>query len=108
MTLSGEYEIVSPKRRCNIPRKSPYKIVLETGEKRALKQIARKYTLPYYEVVRAKVILLASEGLENKEIAKRVDMPRQIVSKWRKRFYEQGLAGLQDQPRRGRPSCFSP
>jgi len=89
-------------------RKSPYKILLEAGEKKALKQMASKYTSPYFEVVRARVILLASEGLENKEIAKRVDMPRQIVSKWRKRFFEQRLAGLQDRPRRGRPSRFSP
>lgn len=70
--------------------------------------MTQKYTSPYFEVVRAKVILLASEGLENKEIANRVDMPRQIVSKWRKRFFEQRLAGLQDRPRRGRPSHFSP
>jgi len=70
--------------------------------------MAQKYTSPYFEVVRAKVILLASERLENKEIAKQVDMPRQIVSKWRKRFFEQRLAGLQDRPRRGRPSHFSP
>ena len=70
--------------------------------------MAQKYTSPYFKVVRAKVILFASEGLENKEIAKRVDMPRQIVSKWRKRFFEQRLAGLQDRPRRGRPSRFSP
>ena len=70
--------------------------------------MARKYTSPYFMVVRAKVILLASEGLENKEIADKVDMPRQIVSKWRKRFFEQRLAGLQDRPRRGRPCRFSP
>jgi len=95
-------------RRCNIPRKSPYKIVLEPIEEKALKKMAQKYTSPYFEVVRAKVILLASEGLENKEIASRVDMPRQIVSKWRKRFFEQRLAGLQDRPGRGRPSRFSP
>lgn len=61
-----------------------------------LKQIARKYMSPYFEVLRANVALLVSEGLENKEIANRVDMPRQIVSKWHKRFFEQRLAGLED------------
>jgi len=70
--------------------------------------MARKYTSPYYEVLRAKVILLAAEGLENKEIGERLDLPRQIVSKWRKRFFEQRLAGLQDRPRHGRPCCFPP
>ena len=103
-----KYDIASPKKRCNIPRKSPYKIVLESGEEKALKWIAQKYTSPYYEVVHARVILLASKGLENKEIASRVDMPRQIVSKWRKLFFEQRLAGLQDRPGRGRPRRFSP
>jgi len=43
--------------------------------------MAGKYTSPYFEVLRAKVILFASEGLENKEIASRVDIPRQILSK---------------------------
>ena len=70
--------------------------------------MARKYTSPYYVVVRAKAILLAAEGLENKQIGQQLQMPRQIISKWRKRFFEQRLAGLQDLPRRGRPSRFSP
>jgi len=73
-----------------------------------LKSLARKYTSPYYEVVRAKAILLAADGLENKQIGEQLQMPRQIISKWRKRFFEQRLAGLQDRPRRGRPVRFSP
>jgi len=91
-----------------MPRKSPYSIMLSEHEKHCLQQMAQKYTSPYYTVVRAKTILLAADGLENKEIGKRLDLPRQIVSKWRKRFYDKRLAGLQDQPRRGRPRCFSP
>lgn len=58
--------------------------------------------------MRAKVILLAADGLSNKQIAQRLQLPRQIVSKWRKRFFEQRLAGLQERPRRGRPALFSP
>ena len=70
--------------------------------------MTRRYTSPYFEVIRAKAILLAAEGMENKEIGERLEMPRQIISKWRKRFFEERLAGLQDRPRRGRPSRFSP
>ncbi len=91
-----------------MPRKSPYIITLEKEEKSQLQSMAQKYTSPYYEVVRAKAILLAAEGLENKQIGQQLQMPRQIISKWRKRFFEERLAGLQDRPRRGRPSRFSP
>jgi len=91
-----------------MPRKSPYIINLDKEEKERLLSMARKYTSPYYEVIRAKAILLAAEGLENKQIGEQLQMPRQIISKWRKRFFEQRLVGLQDRPRRGRPSRFSP
>lgn len=91
-----------------MPKKSPFPIALSAQEERHLQEMAQKYTSPYYKVVRAKVILMASKGLENKEIGKRLDLPRQIVSKWRKRFFEQRLAGLEDQPRQGRPCLFPP
>lgn len=91
-----------------MPRKSPYTIVLSCEERRRLERIARHYTSPYFVVVRAKIALLAAEGLDNKSIGKRLDLPRQIVSKWRKRFFEEGFDGLYDRPRTGRPSSFSP
>jgi transposase len=87
---------------------SPYVISLSLKEKDALQQMARKYTLPYFKVVRAKAILLAADGLENKQIGEKLDLPREVVSKWRKRFFEERLNGLQDRPRRGRPSRFPP
>jgi len=91
-----------------MPRKSPYEIDLSGSEKRRLETMTRQYTSPYYQVVRAKVILLAAEGLRNDEIAGRVSLPRQIVSKWRKRFFEERLEGLEDLPRSGRPPTFPP
>jgi transposase len=91
-----------------MPRKSPYKIFLDHKEERDLEALARKYTSPYCDVMRAKVVLLAAQGLSNKEIGERLQLPRQIVSKWRKRFFEERLAGLQERPRRGRPRGFSP
>lgn len=89
-------------------RLSPYAITLSGAEKSALESIARKYTSPYYQVVRAKVILLAAQGLDNDQIGSQVSLPRQIVSKWRKRFFEERLAGLENLPRSGRPPGFSP
>lgn len=91
-----------------MPRKSPYDIELSPEERRILEDRARKYTLPYRDVVRAKMVLLAAEGLSNDEIAHRLDTRREVVSKWRKRFFEEGLAGLEERPRGGRPPVFSP
>jgi hypothetical protein len=91
-----------------VPRTSPYTIILSKSEKTALVKIARKYTSSYFQVVRAKVILMAAQGLRNDQIAARVSLPRQIVSKWRKRFFEERLEGLDNLPRSGRPPGFSP
>ena len=91
-----------------MPRKSPYAIELAEEERQGLCGLARKYTAPYFEVVRAKAILLAAEGLENKQIGERLDLPRQIVSKGRKGFFYERMAGLEDRPRPGRPRAFSP
>jgi transposase len=59
-------------------------------------------------VVRARIVLLAAEGTSNKQIAERLDTSPQTVSKWRKRFYQEGLGGLEDRPRSGRPPVFPP
>jgi transposase len=91
-----------------MPRTSPYRIDLTDDERRHLEATARRYTSPYRDVIRAKIVLLAAQGLGNDEIAARLDTPRQIVSKWRKRFHEQRLGGLVDLPRGGRPPAFPP
>lgn len=91
-----------------MPRKSPYPITLTKAEKSALEAMARKYTSSYFQVVRARVILMAARGLRNDQISARLSVPRQIVSKWRKRFFEQRLQGLENLPRSGRPPGFSP
>ena len=91
-----------------MPRESPFIISLSQHERQYLERIARRYTSPYRDVVRARIILYAAEGLENDEIARRLDTPRQIVSKWRKRFFEERVAGLEEKSRRGRPARFPP
>jgi transposase len=91
-----------------MPRESPFAISLTRDERARLEALARKYTSSYREVIRAKIVLYAAAGFRNDEIAARLDTPRQIVSKWRKRFFLQRLAGLDEQPRGGRPTGFSP
>ena len=91
-----------------MPRQSPYRIVLSPRERAALESRARQYTLPYFQVVRARMILLASEGRGNDEIAAALSIGRDVVSLWRKRFFEQRLGGLEERPRPGRPRAFPP
>jgi transposase-like protein len=92
----------------SMPRRSPYTIELSDRERDVLEAQARRYTLPYRDVVRAKIVLMAADGLDNDEIARRVDTHREVVSRWRKRFFTQRLGGLEERPRRGRPAVFPP
>lgn len=91
-----------------MPRESPWRIRLSRNERQILETRSRQYTLPYRDVVRAKIVLLAAQGIENTIIGERLDLPRPVVSKWRKRFFEERLAGLEERPRTGRPTVFSP
>ncbi len=90
-----------------MPRNSPFDVVLSPDERRALDSAKWKYTSPYCDVIRARIILLAGEGLSNDVIAARLDTPRQIVSKWRKRFCLARRPGLEALPRGGRKARFS-
>ncbi len=100
--------MLTPKGGGNMPRTSPFPIELTEEEQRVLESRTRQYTLPYRDVVRAKLILLAAESLENKQIAEQLGMTRPAVSKWRKRFFYERVAGLEDLPRGGRPDAFPP
>lgn len=91
-----------------MPRKSPYKVDLDRATRRTLEARARKYTSAYRDVVRARIVLMAAEGMDNEEIALRLNTSRDVVSMWRKRFFEEGLEGLEERPRRGRPAIFPP
>ncbi len=77
-------------------------------ERRELRRRAGQYTRPYREVIRAKVVLLAADGLSDVEIAARLDVTDRMVAKWRRRFALEGLPGIDERPRPGRPRSFSP
>jgi len=91
-----------------MPRSSPFTITLSSAEEAELRRCAGKYTLPYFQVQRAKIVLMAAEGLENSEIAERLNTRRDVVSEWRKRFFLERLTGLEERSRPGRPRTFSP
>ena len=91
-----------------MPRKSPFRIELSAQESAELNRRAARYTLPYFEVVRAKMILMAAVGMGNDQIAARLDTRREVVSQWRQRFFKDRLAGLEERARPGRPRVFPP
>ena len=87
-------------------RRSPFEVCLSSGGRAFLEQRASSRTAPHREVVRARIVLLAAAGLENLEIARRVGVCVDVASKWRKRFCEEGVEGLADRHRSGRPRRF--
>ena len=91
-----------------MPRTSPSTIRLSSSEAAELQRRAAKYTLPYFQVQRAKMILMAADAFTNDEIAKRLATRRDVVSMWRKRFFTDRLDGLEERVRPGRPRTFSP
>jgi hypothetical protein len=88
--------------------RSRYQIVLGDEERRELEHRAASYSRPHREVVRAKLVLYAAEGLSNVEIGARLGMLPELVGRWRRRFYEERVEGLSDRKRAGRPRRFSP
>jgi len=91
-----------------VARTSRYRIELSGEDRHELERRASALTLPFRVVQRARLILYAAEGIADKEIALRCGCHPQVVSKWRRRFCEQGIEGLKDQPRAGRPRRFPP
>src|SRR5665648_457330 len=61
---------------------------------------------PAREVERARIVLLAADGVPGKQIAARVGCAEPTVVMWRSRFAERGLAGLADAPRSGKPATI--
>ena len=79
----------------------PLEVTLDTREE--LESLARSRSLPVGLVRRARIVLLCADGLDNQTVAERVRLSRQTVGKWRERFRTQGLMGLYDERRPGRP-----
>lgn len=78
-------------------------VTLTPGDRLVLERWARGRRTPSRQVLRAKIVLLASEGLENQVIAARLETTKPTVGLWRRRFASGGLAAIEkDAPRGGR------
>ena len=78
-------------------------IIVSDQEHEQLTSIVRSRSLPHGLVMRAQIVLMAAEGATNSEIAKKVGLSAQSVCKWRQRYFQQGISGLHDELRPGRP-----
>lgn len=84
-------------------------IVLSSEEETMLRKFARGRRTPVRLAQRSKIVLLAAQGSENREIAKRLGLDRETVGRWRHRYASSRLAGIEkDAPRPGRRPSISP
>src|SRR5699024_1082807 len=83
------------------------KNVLESAERELLKRLSRSRSTTVRLAERSNIVLLAAEGKENGEISEILGMSRQKVGRWRTRYHEHGLAGIErDAPRSGRKKAI--
>ena len=80
---------------------SPYVIGLGDAGRAELESVSRRATAPFRLVVRARVVLLAADGVANCAIAERLGICQDTARKWRRRYCEQGIEGLINAPRPG-------
>jgi transposase len=90
-----------------MPISTPVQIEVSEQERAQLESWARRRSSAQALAQRSRVVLLASQGLNNTEIAARLGVHRAMVRKWRSRFAELRLDGLIDEPRPGKPRTIS-
>src|SRR5574339_266377 len=81
-------------------RSSP--LDLSAADRKTLEKLIARRSAPAGHVRRARVVLLSADGVAGKEIAKRVGISAEYVSRVRRRFEETGVTGLAERPRAGR------
>jgi transposase len=83
--------------------KAAVAIELTGEEEQELRNLAGRRRTAQGLARRARIVLLAAEGLENREICAALDVDPNTVGKWRRRYAEHRIDGLLDEPRPGRP-----
>jgi transposase len=79
-------------------------LVLREGDRDRLAELGRLPSVPSGLAKRARMVLLAADGMPNAQIARMVGVSRPTVIGWRKRYARGGIAALDDEPRSGRPA----
>ena len=83
-------------------------VELSQQERATLEALTRRTTVAVGLVRRARMVLLAADGMPLDRIARELGADRTIVRTWLDRYRVGGLDALQDRPRSGRPRTFSP
>jgi transposase len=83
-------------------------LALREGDRAELERLTRASSVRAGLAQRARIVLLAAEGVGNTEIAERVGVARQTVLTWRARYRDGGMAGLEDIPKPGKPRRIDP
>jgi len=78
-------------------------LVLREGDRSRLESLTRSSSVQAGLAARARIVLLAADGLPNAEIARRTGTSRPTVLSWRECYETGGVRALQDLPRSGRP-----
>jgi transposase len=81
---------------------------LSSYEQEELERRSRSRMLSERRRLRAQAILLAAQGLSDRAITREIGLRHEHVGAWRRRFATEGLAGLEDRPRPGRPQVYGP
>jgi transposase len=91
-----------------VSRRSPFQVVLTADERRGLEARLRRRKAEQREVLRARIVLAAAQGEENKQTAERLGIAPNTALKWRKRCFQEGLVGLADRGPAGPAAGLSP
>jgi transposase len=84
----------------------PCPVCLDDAHRAELESVSRRGTAPFRLVLRARIVLMAADGLAASMIAARLGICADTARKWRRRYRDGGLDGLADAPRPGRPRKF--
>ena len=90
-----------------MPRRAPA-VVLSTEDRAELDRRVHARTSRQQDALRARIVLLAAEGLDTTAIAGTLGIARGTARSWRARFVADGLAGLVDRPHCPPPRAYSP
>ncbi|MDG4762511.1 IS630 family transposase [Solwaraspora sp. WMMD406] len=83
-------------------------ITVSAADRHRLETLARSHAAGYQQVIRARIVRDAARGHSNAAIARRHQVTVDTVRRWRGRYADEGMAGLTDRPRSGRPPRLTP